>query len=147
MVAGAIVAAALFAASASEALERRSGIWRVLRAGHFSGLMNEGAHVLPIKGTITAHGKRYRFWEYTWENGQHGGSGLLVFGQTGSGLSYLGRYRVDLDDFHGPVHPEIRGKTVFFPYRDIEIMGVKNGFAMSFENGPPKAVGELTFNR
>ena len=123
----------------SGALERNTGIWRVLRAGHFSGPMNEGAHVRAIKGSIGAQGKQYRFWEYSWENKEtgHGGNALLVFEQTKAGLSYLGSYEVAGDDFRGPVHPEIRGKTVFYPYHDIEIMGVKQSVAISFENGPP----------
>jgi hypothetical protein len=133
----AVAAVLLFAAPSSQARERNSGIWRVLREGHFSGPMNEKAQVRPIKGSITAQGKRYRFWEYYWKNGEHGGSGLLVFEQAGSKLSYLGGYHIDLSDFHGPVHPEIRGKVVFFPYKDIEAMGVKIPKELSFENGPP----------
>jgi hypothetical protein len=138
IVAGMIVAAQ-FGIPAAQALERRSGIWKVLREGDFSGPMNEGAHVRPIKGAIVAKGKHYKFWEYSWLNRKthHGGNALLVFEQTSSGLSYLGYYEYEGDDFHGPVHPEIRGKTVFFPYKDIEIMGVKRSFEISFENGPP----------
>lgn len=122
-----------------EALERNTGIWRTLRSGGFSGPMNEGAHVRAIKGSIDAQGKQYKFWEYEWvnkENG-HGGNALLVFEQAGSKLSYLGSYEVDGSDFRGPVHPVIRGKTVFYPYHDIEIMGVKQSVTISFENGPP----------
>jgi len=33
--------------------------------------------------------------------------------------------------------PVIRGKTLFFPFHDLEILGDKNAFSMSFENGPP----------
>jgi len=123
----------------AQGLERTTGIWKVLRDGHFSGPMNEGAHVRPIKGFIAANGKRYRFWEYSWLNKEsgHGGTALLVFEQAASGLAYLGSYDILLDDFRGPVHPVIRGKTVFFPFHDVEILGDKNSWAMSFENGPP----------
>jgi len=131
----------------SESLERRSGIWRVLRAGHFSGPMNEGAHVQAIKGSISAQGKRYKFWEYSWENKEngHGGNALLVFEGADKALVYLGSYEFDAYPFHGRVHPEIRGTTVFFPYKDIEIMGVKIPKEISFANGPPAAsnVGEV----
>jgi len=101
--------------------------------------MNDGAHVRAIKGSIDSQGKQYKFWEYEWENKKtgHGGNALLVFEQTRNGLSYMGSYEVAGDDFRGPVHPEIRGKTVFYPYHDIEIMGVKQSMAISFENGPP----------
>jgi hypothetical protein len=34
----------------------------------------------------------------------------------------------------------IRGKTLFFPYHDIKIMGVKRSYAILFENGPPPEV-------
>ena len=63
-----------------------------------------------------------------------------MFEQADSGLSYLGSYEMALDDFRGPVHPVTRGKTVFFPFHDIEILGDKNSWAMSFENGPPQAI-------
>ena len=126
--------------SLSEALERRSGIWKVLRTGQFSGAMNEEARVWPLKGAITAHGKRYRFWEYNWTENRPSGHGkdlLLVFEDTGKSLSYLGSYTFDAYPFHGPVHPQIKGKVIFFPYKDIEIMGVKFNKEVSFENGPP----------
>jgi hypothetical protein len=141
-IAGALIGAVamlLLCAQAGEAFERKSGIWKVLRAGHFSGPMNEGAHVRPVKGAIAANGTRYKFWEYSWLNKEtgHGGTGLLVFELGAHGLSYLGSYDVALDDFRGPVHPEVRGKTLFFPFRDIEILGDKRSFAISFEHGPP----------
>jgi hypothetical protein len=123
----------------SEGLEHHSGIWRVLRAGHFSGPMNEGSHVQAIKGSISAQGKRYKFWEYSWESKEnsHGGNALLVFEGADKALSYLGSYQFDAYPFHGRVHPEIRGKTVFFPYKDYEILGIKIPKEISFENGPP----------
>jgi hypothetical protein len=65
---GLILAATLLAASPIWAMERYSGIWKVLRAGHFSGPINEGAHVQPIKGSIVARDKRYRLWKYSWLN-------------------------------------------------------------------------------
>ena len=110
------LAVSVFGVVAAQGLERTTGIWKVLRDGHFSGPMNEGAHVRPIKGFIAAKDKKYRFWEYSWVNKDsgHGGTGLLVFEQAGSGLTYLGAYDILLDDFKGPVHPVIRGKTVFF---------------------------------
>ena len=136
------LAVSVFGVVAAQGLERTTGIWKVLRDGHFSGPMNEGAHVRPIKGFIAAKDKKYRFWEYSWVNKDsgHGGTGLLVFEQAGSGLTYLGAYDISLDDFKGPVHPVIRGKTVFFPFHDVEILGDKNAWAMSFENGPPKTI-------
>jgi hypothetical protein len=124
----------------AKAVEQNTGIWKVLRDGHFDGPMNEGAHVRPIKGILAANGTRYRFWEYTWKNGQHGGAAVLVFEQDGHKLSYIGYVETSLQDFRGLVHPEVRGRTLFFPYHDIEIMGVKNSFALSFENGPPRGV-------
>jgi hypothetical protein len=123
-----------------------------LRAGHFSGAMTDGANVRPIKGVIVANGKRYRFWEYSWLNKEtrHGRKALLVFEQARGGLSYLGSYECECDDFRGPVHPVIRGKSVFFPYHDIEIMGVKQSFSVSFEKGPPQELvpgSEIRFYR
>jgi hypothetical protein len=152
------IAAALFGAIALSPIgtpdvqshERRSGIWQVLRAGHFSGPMNEEASVRPIKGTIAVNGTHYTFWEYDWVERRPAGHGrtlLLVFEKNGAGLSYLGSYEHEGGDFRGPVHPEIRGKTVFFPYHDIEVMGVKQSFAISFENGPPPEAVPGSVNR
>jgi len=142
---GALVVTLWLGTETSGAKERDSGIWQVLRAGHFSGAMNEDAHVRPIAGSIVVKGARYSFMEFYWEETPknmtgsfpHGQYRLLVFEQTSSGLSYLGSYVVAGDDFRGPVHPVIRGKTVFYPYHDIEIMGVKQSMTISFENGPP----------
>ena len=129
-------------AYAAQGSDYKTGIWKVLRAGHFGGQMSKGAHVRPVKGVLAANGTRYRFWEYSWVNPEtnHGRQKLLVFEQTRRGLSYLGSYEASWDDFKGPVHPVIRGKTLFFPYHDLEILGDKNAFAMSFENGPPPAL-------
>src|SRR5258706_15649499 len=135
-----VVAVLLLGAQAGGAFERKSGIWKVLRAGHFGGLMNDEAHVLPIKGFIVAKGKRYKFWEYEWVENRPSGHGrnlLLVFEQNNRGLSYLGSYEFDAYPFHGRIHPEVRGKKVFFPYKDVEIMGVKFRKEISFQNGPP----------
>jgi hypothetical protein len=134
----------VFGAVAAQGLERTTGVWKVLRDGHFSGPMNEDAHVRPVKGSISANGKRYTFMEYSWQESPknmtgstpHAQSRLLVFEQSGSGLSYLGSYDLG-DDFKGPVHPVIRGKMLFFPYHDLEILGDKNSYGISFENGPP----------
>jgi hypothetical protein len=134
------VALSLIGAPDVQSYEHRSGIWKVLRAGHFSGPMNDEAHVRPIKGTLAANGTRYTFWEYNWVEKRRWGHGrtlLLVFEQGKASLSYLGCYEFWGDDFRGPVHPEIRGKTVFFPYHDIQVMGMKQSYAISFENGPP----------
>jgi len=138
---------------ASGAKERHSGIWQVLRAGHFSGAMNEDAHVRSIAGSIAVNGKRYSFMEFSWEetpknmtgSSPHGQNRLLVFGGADKALTYLGSYTFDAHPFHGRVRPEIRGETVFFPYKDIEIMGVKIPKEISFANGPPAAsnVGEV----
>jgi hypothetical protein len=135
----AALAVSLVCATAAQALDYKTGIWKVMRAGHFSGPMSQGAHVRPVKGSLAANGTRYRFWEYSWLNPEthHGRELLLVFEQAGSGLSYLGYYETDWEDFKGAVHPVIRGKTLFFPYHDIEILGDKRAFATSFENGPP----------
>ncbi len=100
------------------AREHHGGIWDVLRAGHFSGPMRHTAHVLPIKGEISANGTHYRFWEYR-NDSKHSAesaAALLVFEKDAHGLSYLGCYRIDLDDFKGLVHPVIRGQTVFFSF-------------------------------
>jgi hypothetical protein len=135
-----VVAVVLLGTQAGGAFERKSGIWQVMRAGHFSGPMNEEADVRPIKGSIVAKGKRYKFWEYYWEEKRPSGHGrtlLLVFERADKALSYLGCYEFEGSDFHGIIHPEIRGQTVFFPYKDIEIMGVKFNKEISFENGPP----------
>ena len=138
----------------SEALERRSGIWRILRAGQFGGAMNEEAQVWPVKGSIVSNGKRYKFWEYQWAESRPSGHGrnlLLVF-EDDKGLRYLGSYEFDAYPFHGRVHPEIRGKTVFFPYKDYQILGIKILKEISFENGPPAVaqvgdVGSGEFSR
>ena len=102
--------------------------------------MDEEAHAKPVKGFILANGKRYRFWEYNWTQNRtpgHGRDLLLVFEGDDSALTYLGSYTFDAYPFHGPVHPQIRGKAVFFPYKDIEIIGAKPHKEISFENGPP----------
>jgi hypothetical protein len=98
--------------------------------------------VSPIKGAIAANGTRYRFWEFRFDSKYSGRStaALLVFEQRAGELSYLGSYQTSLEDFGGLVHPVIRGKTVFFPYREIQVMGVKNAFAISFEHGPPREI-------
>jgi len=135
-----MIVAVQFCAPATQAYERTSGLWKVLRAGHFSHPMNDEANVQPVKGSITSEGRRYKFWEYYWAEKRPAGHGralLLVFLQRDAALSYLGCYEFEGGDFRGPVHPEIRGKTVFFPYHDIEVMGVKQSYAISFENGPP----------
>jgi len=142
---GALLAGLLSGDHMAQGLERTTGIWKVLRAGRFSGMMNEDAHVRSVKGSISANGKRYKFMEYSWQESPknmtgstpHAQSRLLVFEQSGSGLSYLGSYDFGGDDFKGPVHPKIRGKTLFFPYHDYEILGVKESYGISFENGPP----------
>jgi len=150
---GALVAMLWLDTEASGAKERHSGIWQVLRAGHFSGAMNEDAHVRSIAGSIAVNGKRYSFMEFSWEetpknmtgSSPHGQNRLLVFGGADKALTYLGSYTFDAHPFHGRVRPEIRGETVFFPYKDIEIMGVKIPKEISFANGPPAAsnVGEV----
>ena len=125
--------------SAAQGLDYKTGIWKVLRAGNFGAPMSKGAHVRPVKGVLAANGTHYKFWEYSWLNPEtnHGRELLLVFEQSSHGLFYLGSYETSWEDFKGPVHPVIRGKTLFFPYHDIEILGDKNAFAMSFQNGPP----------
>jgi hypothetical protein len=77
----------------------------------------------------------------------HGQSRLLVFDQKGETLSYLGSYIYFGSDFRGDVHPEVRGKTVFFPYHEIEILGTKQAVEVSFENGPPPSALEGGFFR
>ena len=140
-----LIAASVFAAPAAQGFERTTGIWKALREGQFGGPMNEDAHVRPVAGSISANGKRYKFMEYSWletpknmtGSTPHAQSRLLVFEQGGNGLSYLGSYDFAGDDFKGPVHPVIRGKMLFFPYHDYEILGVKESYGISFENGPP----------
>jgi len=150
MVAGAFLAAATFAASSVKAADYNSGIWRVMREGHFGGRMRRHACVLRIKGDITANGTHYRFWEYGYDSIHSGQShsALLVFEKGAHGLSYLGCYVMDpLEDFKGPVHPVIQGKSVFFPFHTYEILGHKQSFAISFENGPPEKIGISEFQR
>ena len=132
----------------SDARERNTGIWRTLRAGQFSGAMNEEAQVQPVKGFIIANDKRYQFWEYSWTQTRQPGHGrdlLLVFEGGEGALIFLGSYAFDSHPFHGRVHPQVRGKVVFFSYKDIEILGVKIPKEISFENGPPATsnVGEV----
>jgi len=142
-----LAAVPCLAAQSGNGLEHQSGIWRVLRAGHFSGPMRGNARVLPIKGAIAANGTHYRFWEYRFDSKYSGQSGtaLLVFERGAHGLSYLGCYRLNLYDFRGPVHPEVRGMTVFFPFREVEILGDKPAFAISFEKGPPPEAAPGSF--
>jgi len=153
IVAGAFLAAMAFTAPSAESIDYNSGVWRVLRAGHFSGPMRRNArgyaHVLPIKGEIVANGTHYRFWEYRYDSKYSGQSAtaLLVFEKGAQGLSYLGCYRLELDDFRGPVLPEIRGASVFFPYHEYEILGRKRAFSISFENGPPAKIGTIELQR
>ncbi|HJT42479.1 MAG TPA: hypothetical protein VJ750_03165 [Rhizomicrobium sp.] len=149
ILAGAL-AGLLICSQASEAEERKSGVWKVLRDGNFSSPMTDEAHVRSIPGSIIARGKHYRFMEYYWEEKRpagHGSARLLVFEQTGSGLSYLGSYGFDGADFRGPVHPEVRGKTVVFPYKDMEILGDKRQWEISFENGPPSVAFPGSVNK
>jgi hypothetical protein len=154
IVAGAFLTTMAFAAPSAQSIDYNSGIWRVLRAGHFSGPMRRNArgyaHVLPIKGEIVANGLHYRFWEYGYDSkysGQSAGA-LLVFEEGAHGLSYLGCYRMEpLEDFKGPVHPVIRGKSVFFPFHTYEILGDKHSFAVSFEDGPPAKIATSEFQQ
>lgn len=142
---GGILAGLLICAPAAGAVERETGIWKILRDGRFSGAMNEDARVEPIPGSITAKGKRYRLMAFGWEESEknmrgstpHAQYRLLVFEQTNGALSYLGSYIVD-----GEKRPKIQGKSVFYPYKDIEILGVKVPKEIPFENGPPpSAIG------
>jgi hypothetical protein len=127
-------------ASSSWAGEHRSGIWRILRAGHFSGAMDEDAKLSPVAGSILAKGKTYRFMEFAWNESLKNAAGaephsqhrLLVFEQRRGNLVYLGSYVID-----GDKYPQIRGMEVFFPYKDIEVLGVKVRKEISFEDGPP----------
>jgi len=135
-----VIAVLVLGAQPGGAFERKSGIWKVLRAGHFGRAMNDEARAWPIKGSIVAKGRRYKFWQYEWEEKRpagHGATLLLVFEETHKGLSYLGSYEFDGISFKGPVHPEIRGKTVYFPYPVYEILGFGGPETASFENGPP----------
>src|SRR5258708_2693877 len=106
-----LIAVSVWGVQAAQGLERTTGIWKVLRAGHFSGPMNEEAHIRPIKGFIDAKGKRYRFWEYSWtyKKTHRVENVLLVFDQTSGGLSYLGYYEFEGGDIHGPIHPRVQG--------------------------------------
>lgn len=119
-----------------ESRERHGGIWDVLRAGHFTGGTSE-ARVRKVPGSISANGKRYSFMEYYWEGKGTGDMRLLVFEQTEHGPSYLGYYSVDFGDLGGPVHPVIRGQSVFLPYHGYDSLGAKQAFAISFADGPP----------
>src|SRR5438552_3978748 len=71
-------------ASAARDGDYKTGIWKVLRAGHFGGQMSKGAHVRPVTGILAANGTHYKFWEYSWVNPEthHGREELLVFEQT-----------------------------------------------------------------
>lgn len=74
MAAGAFLAATAFAASSVKAADYNSGIWRVLRAGHFSGPMRRNAHILPVKGDIAANGTHYSFGDYRFDSKYSGQS-------------------------------------------------------------------------
>jgi len=152
---GVLLAGSLSGRYAAQGYERTTGIWKVLRAGQFSGMMNEDAHIRPIAGSISANGKRYKFMEFSWQESPKNMSGstphaqcrLLVFQQEGRRLSYLGSYQFLGGDFRGDVHPEVRGKTVVLPYHDIEILGIKQAQQASFEKGPPSSAFDSEFYR
>lgn len=125
------------------ALEHKTGIWKVLRDGNFGRMMNEDAHVWPV-GDITAGARHYHFEHYEWSESKknmtgswpHGTTLLLVFERTPKGLVYLGSY----ENFEGQ-RPRIKGNSLIFPFKDIEIMGVKKAKVITFdENGPPARV-------
>lgn len=42
------IAVSLLSTSAVQGFERTTGIWKVLRAGHFSGAMDEDARITPM---------------------------------------------------------------------------------------------------
>ena len=65
---------------------------------------------------------------------QHGYTALLVFERTKKGLVYLGKY----ENIEGG-RPRIKGHSLIFPYKDIEILGVKMGRVITFDDkGPPE---------
>ena len=119
---GVLLAGSLSGEHAAQGYERTTGIWKVLRAGNFSGAMDEDAHVTPMPGSITTKGKTYRFMEFAWEESRKNAAGtephtqyrLLVFEQNGGVLSYLGSYLYSPSDFLGDVHPKVRGKRSCF---------------------------------
>lgn len=101
--------------------------------------MDEDAYVRRVTGVIAAKGKRFRLMEFRWEQSKkntvgfpHAQYRLLVFEERKDGLSYLGSYQVQ-----GGKRPQIRGQKIFYPFKDIEVMGVKVSKEISFENGPP----------
>jgi len=137
-IAACLLLAGFFISQAS-ALERRTGIWKVMRDGGFCGAMNEDANVWPI-GNMDVGKWRYRFVHYEWleskKNMQgsspHGRTDLLIFERTKKGLVYLGGYNT-----HGG-RPRIEGHTLVFPYKDYEILGIKVAKTITFdETGPP----------
>ena len=129
------------------AAEKRTGIWKVLREGQFSGMMNEDARARPVGDLIA--GKRYYLMDYAWEESpknmqadfSHAQYRLLVFERSGKDLTYLGSYITKGG------RPHIKGKTVIFPYKDYKVLEWKTAKAIVFdENGPPKKAvldGEL----
>jgi hypothetical protein len=140
------VALALLAISSvtASAIERHSGIWKVMRDGGFGRMMNEDAHVIPI-GDMTVGSKQYHFEHYEWLESKrnmtpggfpHGATLLLVFERAKKGLIYLGSY----ENPEGG-RPRIKGRSLIFPYKDIEILGWKMGKTVTFdEKGPPARI-------
>jgi hypothetical protein len=136
----ALLLTALSFAEAS-ALERNTGIWKLMREGGFQAPMNEDAHVWPL-GNIDVGRRHYWLVDYEWletkknmrGSSPHGRTGLLVFERARKGLIYLGGY-----DTPGGGRPHIEGRTVVFPYRDYEIHGVMvpSKTIVFDEKGPP----------
>ena len=120
------------------AADHRTGIWKVLRDGNFSGAMSEDARVRPVGDLIA--GKHYYLMDFAWEETEktkradfpHAQYRLLVFERNGKALTYLGSYVTKGG------HPRIEGKTVVFPYKDYKILEQKTAKTIVFDdNGPP----------
>jgi hypothetical protein len=132
-----IAALSLSVSAVISADNHRSGIWKVLRDGHFSGAMDRDAKVAPI-GIISVGSRYYQLMHFEWAETPilgrepHGQSRLLVFERTKERLVYLGSYVTPGG------RPRIEGRMVVFPYREYEILGQKVAKTIVFdEKGPP----------
>jgi hypothetical protein len=137
----ATVAAGLLLAPAS-AREHKTGIWKVLRDGGFSGAMNEDAHVQPF-GDMDVGGRHYRLMLFEWFESPrnmkgsypHGKSRLLVFEKGAKTITYLGSYVYYPPDESA----RIEGSAVVFPYRETKDEEPTNRLVFD-EKGPPSRV-------
>jgi len=138
----AVIIAGLAVAPGWAKTNYHSGIWNILRKAHFCFAENGDSRASPA-GVISAGGKNYDIWRYSWEetpqskagSTEHAAYRILVLERTKTVLSFLGNYKVDGVPFR------IRERTIKFDYgRPKPGEAPKGDDEIAFgENGPPSS--------